>query len=724
MNEHLNRTANFFLLLLGMESLCLLISDSFDLLLASESFIWLALICLFLWISASFRRGILIGMPLNAGVLYYLYHYRCDNLLAELQDVLEHVNAAYYGHFSGSGSTVSMQSNVESHMTAMLFLFFLLSAFVSVALTSGGFRVSLSTLATLPLFAVCIAINGSPSIAPILGMLLFWCGVQIGGEVFRPNDGAGKAVFISLLPCLFVLAALLLLYRPSTYVPTESDYSLSQRFDKLGNALSEWLNQDGSVQETLSETFSGVITETAKPQNRAPKGWDCGSDELDLTVPFDRSAMWDEAFRVTADRTGSLYLRGRSYGEYTGTSWTVPVENSRGQALSYTAQTLAADPEAAQGHFSLQGRRNYDILYLPYFSIFGDAGDVLIPADGRDSYSGDYYISKTDVSRLSETLTIPYALQAEELQYRQFVHSYYTRLPESTASVLKQICQDQGFSKDDANTVWLIADFVRRSGLYDLDVNDNNRSDYAVSFFTEDGRGYCIHFATAATALFRSLGIPARICEGYLVNIQAGQTIRVTGTEAHAWTEVYMDGIGWIPVEVTASATDYGQLLSEGSVAPTPQVLPTPVGDEQSDTENPDTGEDNNNDTSTSSLHDETPPVIKAIGKTIFILFGVAALLYGRYLLIRSTLSRRLNDEDGRQRAIYDYRQAVRVLQYGGQMPEVLRETAEKARFSQHQIESEELQNCKNALSQLTEEVYASLSKTKRILFRFWSGNL
>ena len=57
-------------------------------------------------------------------------------------------------------------------------------------------------------------------------------------------------------------------------------------------------------------------------------------------------------------------------------------------------------------------------------------------------------------------------------------------------------------------------------------------------------------------------------------------------------------------------------------------------------------------------------------------------------------------------------------------MPEVLRETAEKARFSQHQIESEELQNCKNALSQLTEEVYASLSKTKRILFRFWSGNL
>ena len=102
MNEHLNRTANLLLLLLGMESLCLLISDSFYLLLSSESFIWLGLICLLLWISSSFRHGILIGMPLNAGILFYLYHYRCENLLDELQDALEHVNAAYYGHFSGS----------------------------------------------------------------------------------------------------------------------------------------------------------------------------------------------------------------------------------------------------------------------------------------------------------------------------------------------------------------------------------------------------------------------------------------------------------------------------------------------------------------------------------------------------------------------------------------------------------------------------------------------
>ena len=729
MNAHLNKAANFILLLLGMESLCILIRDSFSLLLPPETFLWLALICLFLWLSASFRHGILIGMPLNAGILYYLYHYRCENLLTEFQDILEHINAAYYSHYSESNAALNWQSVVNSHMTAVLFLFFLLSAFIAVTLTSGGFRVSLSVLATIPLFAVCIAINGVPSVAPVIGMLLFWCGVQIGGEVFRPNDGAGKALFITLIPCLLILAALLLLYRPSNYVPSDADYSLSQRFDKLGNTLSEWLSQEGNVQETLSETLSGIMTEKSPQQNRAPRGWDRGNNELDLTAPFDRSVLWEEAFRVSSDRSGSLYLRGRSFGEYTGTAWTEPVNNDRGQALSYTAQTLASDPTALQGQFSLQSKRSYDVLYLPYFSISAGGSDISIPAEGRSSYGGNFYLSSTDISTLGEWTSVPFALQAEEQQYREFVHTYYTRLPSTTSSVLAQICQENGFSKDKESIIWLVADYVRRSGIYDLDVFPYEGSDFAVSFFRDSGRGYCIHFATAAAALYRCLGIPARICEGYLVNIQADQTVRVTGSDAHAWVEVYIDRIGWIPVEVTAFAAESAQQPSAGSIAPTPQVLPTPVSDEPQSMDSVDDsdGQDNTDSVgsgSSSSSQNKASSLLKAVARCICIITCVAAFLMGHYTLLRKSISRKLNDADGRKQAINTYRQAERILHYGGQMPAVLRETAEKARFSQHQIMPDELNNCADALNHLTEEVYSSLSKSKKILFRFWSGNL
>ena len=59
--------------------------------------------------------------------------------------------------------------------------------------------------------------------------------------------------------------------------------------------------------------------------------------------------------------------------------------------------------------------------------------------------------------------------------------------------------------------------------------------------------------------MFRYYGIPARYVEGYLITPQdiegkqAGDTIEIPGTNGHAWTEIYVDGLGWIPLEMTPS---------------------------------------------------------------------------------------------------------------------------------------------------------------------------
>lgn len=73
-----------------------------------------------------------------------------------------------------------------------------------------------------------------------------------------------------------------------------------------------------------------------------------------------------------------------------------------------------------------------------------------------------------------------------------------------------------------------------------------------LEYFLLEGReGYCTHFATAFVLLARAQGMPARYVEGFCVPLQGKHETSVYGDMAHAWPEVYFDGVGWIPFEPT-----------------------------------------------------------------------------------------------------------------------------------------------------------------------------
>lgn len=83
--------------------------------------------------------------------------------------------------------------------------------------------------------------------------------------------------------------------------------------------------------------------------------------------------------------------------------------------------------------------------------------------------------------------------------------------------------------------------------------------------------GNSAYFATAATLAFRSRGIPARYVEGYraaddqlAAAVDAGVPLDLTAADAHAWTEIYLDGQGWTPVEVTPGY--YSQTLDADKI--------------------------------------------------------------------------------------------------------------------------------------------------------------
>jgi len=66
-------------------------------------------------------------------------------------------------------------------------------------------------------------------------------------------------------------------------------------------------------------------------------------------------------------------------------------------------------------------------------------------------------------------------------------------------------------------------------------------------------RGYCVQFATAMVMMSRATGIPARMAIGFLPGTRDKGVWTVTASDAHAWPELYLDGIGWTRFEPTPS---------------------------------------------------------------------------------------------------------------------------------------------------------------------------
>lgn len=82
--------------------------------------------------------------------------------------------------------------------------------------------------------------------------------------------------------------------------------------------------------------------------------------------------------------------------------------------------------------------------------------------------------------------------------------------------------------------------------------------------FLQQKSGYCVHFASAMAVMARLEGIPSRIAVGYAPGHATGATVAVAGQEplpeyqvdardAHAWPELYFEGVGWVAFEPTPS---------------------------------------------------------------------------------------------------------------------------------------------------------------------------
>lgn len=436
---------------------------------------------------------------------------------------------------------------------------------------------------------------------------------------------------------------------------------------------------------------------------------------VDLSVVGPKTDAPYAVMDVTAAENGTIYLRGQSLDNYTGKAWEAS-KASTGGDTGWTGQSGSA---AVVGEVTISTRGGQPLYYFPYYPMGENWENALIA-------SGGFYEGRVDNPRRDRIYTFTQRrLLTTGTGYAELTGQMETQclqLPDSTYSrakvVLGQISEYKG-SLSVAEKVRVIGEFVENSADYSLATKrmPSHESDFALWFLMQADTGYCVHFASAATVLLRAAGVPARYVTGYMVQAVAGENVTVTADDAHAWVEYFDSRYGWRVLDPTPG----GGEEEDPYTLPTETTQPQQTQPDQTTGPSHDTQPDDTDPTDPEISQSTTPvggaeqpgtkPKVELgwLWTTLKVLLWICAavaVIFGQCHL-RLMLRRKNRKKGSSNKQVLTLWQEVllmcRILRK--QPPEELLALAEKARFSQHTIRSDERMTMMAYLDELSKEL-------------------
>ena len=462
---------------------------------------------------------------------------------------------------------------------ALLAIFGALAVLLGAWLLGKKRRPVPALLLTGLLFAGCAGVGdliGAPAQWGVAWLTAFWITLLFTG---RERSGETRSVWLTglVLPAALLLSAFgVVLCRPAAYTRPA-----------FGRAAEAWIQErfsGGAGDKPAPDTGSDGTDHDSVPAPMTYELTHGGPTDLRGLTPPDQTGK--VLFTVSATRAGRMYLRGTVGGVYTGSGFS-PVAAYWACTTGIRAEVPEDTSPLLYPSVALEGRLAAEWVTVHPVLLSGDARLIPYyiapePVPPEEYHGGDpasenyagvlddrglryggvnrdyvlrYYPYEGDGSELS----LPAEWQAAEEAYREYAELEYCPFPSEereTRAALADLMAEAGIAKTDGDLIEEIAAYVREAGTYDLTAPPvPEGTDAALCFLTESRRGWCVHFAAAATVLYRAMGVPARYVSGFLVDIAAPDSEQaVTDREAHAWVEIYREGVGWMPVEVTPAA--------------------------------------------------------------------------------------------------------------------------------------------------------------------------
>ncbi|CAM5538852.1 Transglutaminase domain-containing protein OS=Streptomyces glaucescens OX=1907 GN=SGLAU_09530 PE=4 SV=1 [Streptomyces glaucescens] len=275
-----------------------------------------------------------------------------------------------------------------------------------------------------------------------------------------------------------------------------------------------------------------------------------------LNVDEDRQVL---SLRTETSNLSNLYLRIVSLDDFDGTTWKPSRRDIIGVPDEFpTPQGLGPDVRRAEVRTRIAASDGYaqDWLPMPYppssVDIEGNwryepLGMTLVGDHGQNTRGVQYTVTSLDVQptarQLADAPAPPPALRRE-----------FTEVPDSLPSVVSRTAREvtDGAANPYEQAVRLQEYFALNGGFeYDTEVDVGSGSQ-GIARFLRDKQGFCVHFSFAMASMARTLDIPARVAVGFAPGTpQADGTVSVGLRDAHAWPELYFEGVGWTRFEPT-----------------------------------------------------------------------------------------------------------------------------------------------------------------------------
>ncbi len=278
------------------------------------------------------------------------------------------------------------------------------------------------------------------------------------------------------------------------------------------------------------------------------------------------------AYEVYVSEEQNVYLKIKSFGDYTGRSWS--------EATAYTEYfSLHQEGSQYSGNYLtglLMSEQNSPSMYIaikphtgqyaiPYYTGVSSVDnydvqldDVVTKGTPPEEYNMYFYSGDPTAIKTYGTLKQDKLQNARdfEREYRRFVKDNYLYVDDETRAFMIQKIEELGIRGEVDEIIKQVSDYISSAAVYDLEYDRSldAEENIAIAFLDKYKTGICQHYATAATLLFRTLGIPARYTIGYAGTAEKQEWIALTSNDAHAWVEVYIEGVGWMYVEVTGSS--------------------------------------------------------------------------------------------------------------------------------------------------------------------------
>lgn len=301
----------------------------------------------------------------------------------------------------------------------------------------------------------------------------------------------------------------------------------------------------------------------------------------------------------------NLYLRGRTYDTFDGKEWFKTLEENKSEYPLDTMETIYAirrhNGKFEGNYIHLEyAKVRYDffsteVLFTPL--KLGKVENVNYLLQGRDfaleeingygtGYELKYYQLNQDTPEFQALIEAEQ--EEDEKLWRNVVRSSGVVLKRDyTLEELQQYRQDMKADywqpvtlSEELQTYLELVTYGCETKYQKLRAIEKELSGYLYNqspgkmpgrvqsqeefleyFILESREGYCAHYATAFVLLARAEGLPARYVEGFCVPITEEKIMEVYSGWAHAWPEVYFEGVGWIAFEPTPG---YSSLFYDG----------------------------------------------------------------------------------------------------------------------------------------------------------------